>query len=376
MGRRPAVQCAAFLRRAAHILERPDGGDGGSVKIGEDIVCVTGGSGFVGSHIVDRLLARGHRVRATVRDPDNADKTTHLKAMAERHPGTLELHRADLLELGSFDGVIDGCFGVIHTAAVARFSAKDPQAEIVAPSVDGVNNVLSAVRKAGSVRRIVHTSSAAAVYSQPKRGKVYTESDWNDEATVKSDPYGLAKTRAERSVWSFVEALDDVAAVSINPVLVLGQAFTAAHVRTSLSVFRDILVGTFPAVPRLWFNLVDVRDVADAHITALEDPRIEGRFILSHQGMWMRDIARHVARLYPRYRIKTGQLPNIAMYLAALFDARVNLATMRQLLGRDAPIDNRRSRETLGIDYADLDETLRMTADTMVERGFARPKSA
>jgi len=345
------------------------------LKIGEDLVCVTGASGFIGSHIVDRLLAKGHRVRATVRDPHNAEKTAHLEAMAARHPGTLELVRAELLEAGSFDAAIAGCVGVIHTAAVARFSAKDPEREIVAPSVDGVNNVLSAVRKAGTVRRFVQTSSGAAVYSQPQAGTVYDESDWNDEATVGSDPYGLAKTRAERAVWSFVEALDDVTAVSINPVLVLGEPFTEAHVRTSLGVFRDLLVGTFPAVPPFWFNVVDVRDVADAHIRAVEDPSIEGRFILSADGKWMQDMARDIARLFPQYAIKTGRLPKLAMYIAAVFDPRITFATLKQLLGREAQVNNRRSRELLGIDYASTDEMFRMTGEALVSKGYARPKS-
>ncbi len=345
----------------------------GGITIGEDIVCVTGASGFVGSHIVDRLLEKGHRVRATVRDPDDAAKTAHLRAMAERHPGALELYRADLFELGSFDAAVDGSVGLIHTAAVARFSSKDPQREIVAPSVDGVNNVLSSVRKAGSVRRIVQTSSGAAVYSQPEKGRVYTEADWNDGATIRTDPYGLAKTRAERSVWSFVEALDDVTAVSINPVLVLGPAFTEAHVRTSLSVYRDVLVGTFPAVPRFYFNIVDARDVAEAHVRAVEDPAIDGRFILSADGRWMQDMARDTARLFPEYRIKTARLPDVAMYLAALFDPRVTFATLKQLLGREAPVDNRRSREVLGIDYRPIDETFRATVESLVSQGFAHP---
>lgn len=345
------------------------------LKPGGGIICVTGASGFIGSHIVDQLLAKGHAVRATVRDPNDAVKTAHLRAMAERHPGTLDLARADLLEIGSFDEPIAGCSGVIHTAAVARFSAKDPQREIVAPSIDGVNNVLSAVRKSGSVRRFVQTSSGAAVYSRPKKGRVYTEEDWNDEATLKSDPYGLAKTRAERSVWSFVEALDDVTAVSINPVLVLGPAFTEAHVRTSLGVYRDVLVGTFPAVPRFFFNLVDVRDVAEAHVRAVEDMSIDGRFILSAEGRWMQDMARDTARLFPQYSIKTGRLPDAVMYLAALFDPRVTFATLKQLLGREAPVDNRRSREVLGIEYRSIDETLRVTAESLIEHGFARPKA-
>lgn len=346
------------------------------MKIGEDIVCVTGASGFVGSHIVDRLLAKGHRVRGTVRDPNDREKTAHLVAMGERHPGHLELRRADLLELGSFDDVIAGCTSVVHTAAVARLSARDPMRDIIAPSVDGVNNVLSAVRKSGTVRRFVHTSSAAAVYSQPKPGVVYDESRWNDDATVKSDPYGLAKARAERSVWSFVEAVDGISAVSINPVLVLGEAFTAAHVRSSLGVLRDLLVGTFPAAPKFWFNLVDARDVAEAHVRAVEDESIEGRFLLSATGRWLAGIARDLARLYPQYRIKTGELPNPVMWLVALVEPRVTFATLKQLLGRDAPIDNRRSREVLGIEYADLDETLRMTAESLIAQGFASPKKA
>lgn len=342
---------------------------------GEEPVCVTGASGFLGSHIVERLLERGHRVRATVRDPDDRHKTAHLRAMDDRHPGTLELWRADLLELQSFDAAVAGCAAVVHTAAVARFAAKDPQRAIVDPSIEGVNNVLSAVRKAGTVRRFVQTSSGAAIYGRPQRGRTYDESDWNDDATLHSDPYGLAKTRAERSVWSFAEAYDGpLTAVAINPVLVLGPVFTEAHVRTSVGVFRDLLVGTFPAVPRLFFNVVDVRDVALAHVRAVERDDVDGRFILSHSGLWMRELAQHIARVCPEYRIKTGRLPDAAMWLVALVDPRVTFATLRMLLGREARVDNRRSREVLGVEYRDLDETLRDTARSLVEQGFARPR--
>ena len=125
--------------------------EGSAVLPGGGIVCVTGASGFIGSHIVEHLLERGHAVRATVRDPENREKVAHLLDMAERHPGTLELHRGDLLEAGSFDAALDGAAALVHTAAVARFTARDPQREIVDPSIEGVNNVLSSVRKAGTV---------------------------------------------------------------------------------------------------------------------------------------------------------------------------------------------------------------------------------
>lgn len=343
------------------------------IDIGREIVCVTGATGFIASHIIEQLLERGHAVRATVRSID-AQKVAHLKAMTERHPGTLEFARADLLEPGSFDDAVAGCAAVIHTAAVARMSAKDPQRDIVDPSVEGVNNVLSAVRKADSVRRFVHTSSAAAVYGAPKTGKVYDETDFNDAATLDTDPYGLAKTKAERSVWSFAEAVERVSAVSINPVLVLGEAYTEAHVRTSLGVFRDLLVGTFPAVPGFFFNIVDVLDVARAHVMALEDFDLDGRYIISHKSMWMQDLAKAIARVFPDYRIKTGRLPDFVMYIAALFDPRVSRATLKMLLGREAQVTSYRSQAVMGLEYTPFDETLRRTGECLIERGWARPK--
>lgn len=354
-------------------MVRPSRSEEAMVDIGTDLVCVTGASGYIGSHVTATLLARGHRVRATVRAPDDPLRTAHLRALAEGSPGALELVAADLLDPASLDAAIDGCAIVVHTAAVARFTAKDPQRAIVDPSVEGMNNVLSAIRKAGSVRKVVQTSSVATLYAQADPERIVDERAWNTEVTLRDDPYGLGKTLAERSLWQFDEAVDEVDVVSILPAMVFGPVMTKAHLRTSPSVLRDLLVGTFPAVPRVHLNVVDARDVAEAHALAVEG-EATGRFILSHEGRWMRTLARDLARLYPQYKIRTAPLPDLLLYAAAIFDPRLNLRQAKKMLGRNAKIDNARSREVLGVRYRPIDETLRDTVESMVERGLAAPK--
>ncbi|MCB9527987.1 MAG: NAD-dependent epimerase/dehydratase family protein [Myxococcales bacterium] len=342
------------------------------IRIGQDLVLVTGATGFIGSHVVAALLDRGHRVRATVRDPNDAARTAHLRRFAEADPGRLTLVAADLMDPASLEAAVAGSAVVVHTAAVARMAAPDPQRAIVDPSVEGINNVLSAVRKAGAVRRVVHTSSVATLPGAGER--VIDERDWNTDSTLRDDPYGLAKTTAERSLWQFAEAVEGVEVVALLPSMVFGPVFTRDHLRTSPGVLRDLLVGTFPAVPRIHLNVVDARDVALAHALAVEKPGVAGRFIVSREGRWMRELALDLARLCPAYKIRTGALPDLLMYAAAVFDPRLSLRTARRLLGRAARFDNRRSREVLGLDYRPLDETLRDAVESMVALGLAAPK--
>ena len=169
-------------------------------------VCITGATGFVGSHVVEAFLAAGIPVRAAVRSPDDEEKTAHLKAMAERHGTDLTFHEANLREPGSFDEAVAGCEGVIHVAAVARLAAPNPQAQIVDPSIEGAKNVLSAATKAG-VRRVILTSSIAAIGSyRASQDHPLTEADWNEQSTAETDAYGYAKTAAERAVNAFAAA--------------------------------------------------------------------------------------------------------------------------------------------------------------------------
>jgi nucleoside-diphosphate-sugar epimerase len=341
-------------------------------------VCVTGASGFIGAHVVKLLLQRGYRVRGTVRDAGDGAKTDFLQQLAGGAPHPLELFSADLSGEGSFDEAIWGCELVCHVASPIQQLAKDPQREIVDPAVNGTLNVLRSVQRAGTVKRLALTSSMGAVLdlARPADHR-FTDQDWNESATLKTSPYPLSKTLAERAAWDFVDALPEeqrFAMVALHPAWVQGPILTAAHANGSPSVIRDLLVRTFPACPRLHFGMVDVRDVALAHALALENPQASGRYILIHEAMWMQQMARFIAGHFPDHPVPTRRLPDLLMYANALFDKRITLRWARDYLGRTFDLDNSRSLEHLGLRYRPLEQTLLDACTSMVELGVAPPR--
>ena len=347
---------------------------------GKPAVCVTGASGYIGSHVVQTLLRRGYTVRATVRDPADEKKTAHLLAMAAdaESAGALALVAADLLQEGSFDQAVAGCELVCHVAASVKLRADDPRREILDPAVKGTANVLASVRRAGTVKRVVLTSSIAAIFdhTQP-RDKVYTEADWNQGSTLGSEPYNLAKTEAERAAWHMHATLPEeerFELVVLNPVVVFGPLFTRGHGRSSPALMRDILARAIPACPRISLSMVDVRDVAEAHALALEKPEASGRYILHNEGRWMQEIARMIAPHFPAYKVPTGRLPDLAMYATALFDRRITFSWVRRNIGRAYNVDNRKSRDDLGLTYRPLEETVIDTCRSFIQLGLVKKR--
>jgi len=181
-------------------------------------VCVTGASGFVAAHVTRELLERGYRVRGTVRSLSTPGKygfLTSLPGAADR----LELVSAELLAEGSYDSAVAGCELVIHTASPYVMNVKDPQRDLIDPAVNGTLNVLGSAKAAG-VRRVVLTSSMAAISDEPVDGKVFTEDDWNEQSSLERNPYYFSKTVAERAAWKFVEdEHPGFDLIAINPYL-------------------------------------------------------------------------------------------------------------------------------------------------------------
>lgn len=248
---------------------------------GEQPVLVTGGSGFVGSHLVQQLLERGYRVHTTVRSLENAVKVAPLRQMGERFPGRLELFEADLLADRSFDEAAKGCGVVFHVASpfLMPEKIKDGQKDVVDPALSGTRNVLGSIERTPSVERLVFTSTVGAIFGdyidvREMDGQVLSERYVNTTSTVENNPYHYAKTVAERTAWEAAEGQDRWRMVAVNPGLILGPSLSPASESGSLFLLDELFKGYFCyGAPDFSFTVVDVRDVAAAHIAAGDQPR-------------------------------------------------------------------------------------------------------
>lgn len=330
-------------------------------------ILVTGATGFIASRIVEQLLAGGHAVRGTVRKRGGEGE-----AMLRALPGAerLELVVADLLDAGAFDAAAAGCEVVMHTASPYALDVRDPQRDLVDPAVEGTRNVLAACRRAGTVRRVILTSSMAAITDEPDGERVLSEADWNEHSSLDRNPYYYSKTLAERAAWAFVEherpAFD---LVVINPFLVIGPSL-AASLNTSNQLFVDLLAGTYPGIMNLTWGFVDVRDVARAHVLAMQTEQASGRYICAGETLAMRPLV----ELLTREGFAEGYaLPKLGMDCKA-GDFAVRLSSylqpkgvgsyLRTHVGRVPRYDTSKIRRELGLEFRPVERTI---LDTMAD---------
>jgi nucleoside-diphosphate-sugar epimerase len=290
-------------------------------------VLVTGATGFIAGHCIQELMAHGYAVRGTVRNLATAD-VAHLHALARQTAGSLELVEATLEADSGWREAVDGCAYVWHIASPNPPELPRHEDELIRPAVDGTLRVLRAAAAAGTVRRVVMTSSIDAIMRGHDRDdrQLRDESSWSN--VERCGPYARSKFYAERAAWDFADAHRQLELVTINPGLTLGPLQRAQRT-TSLEVIRMLLSRSLPAVPRLGFAVVDVRDVATAHRLAMETPHAAGnRYICAGEHMWMSDIAAVLeAEFGPRgYRIPSRPLPFWLMWTIARFDRTVRLA--------------------------------------------------
>lgn len=343
-------------------------------------VLVTGASGYIGSWIVRTLLEDGYEVRGTVRNPDKPKGLEHLHKLSDEHPGKLTLVKADLLDEGSFDDAVNGCELVMHTASPFVIQGiKDPEAQLVRPALDGTRNVLGAADRSTSVKRVVLTSSVAAIFgdgrdAQDVEGGVFTEEHWNTTSSLDHQPYPYSKTVAEREAWRIHDAQDQWDLVTINPTFVLGPSLTTASASTSLSTLKQFADGTlFAGAPELFFGIVDVRDVARAHVKAGFTPAAHGRYIVDAGTLSFPEIGailrKHFGNgyLFPRFTAPKFAI-RVAAPIAGLTRKFVDLN-----VGYPIHFDNGRSRSELGMDYRPLEGTIVEHFQQMIDDGLVRP---
>jgi nucleoside-diphosphate-sugar epimerase len=336
-------------------------------------VCVTGAAGFIAGHVITDLLDDGHVVHATVRDLGDDAKRAHLDALKEQYPGKLQLFEADLLEQGTLDAALEDCDALIHTATAVILAAPDPQKQIIDVAVKGTQNVLDAVARAPGVERIVMTSSIAAVINYEQQDKTYTEDDWCTSDDMWLDPYGMGKTQSERLLWEFVDKhADRVQAVAINPSVVIGPPLAKHHIRSSLAFIRDLVGWTYPACAPMRLHLVDVGDVSKGHVHALTSNDAVGqRIIFSDRPMSIREISEVLSR---KYKTPQRELPRLILYIAAYLDKRFSYRLARASANLRYEFSSNRPMELLGISLRNTEESILEAAETMVEKGWVKPR--
>ncbi|MEA4906358.1 MAG: aldehyde reductase [Anaerolineaceae bacterium] len=338
-----------------------------------ELVLVTGGSGFVGVHCILQLLDAGYRVRTTVRSLQReAEVRAMLKVGGVAAGDRLTFVAADLLSDAGWAEAVAGCDFVLHVASPFPASAPKQEDELIRPAREGALRVLRAAREAG-VKRVVLTSSFVAIgYGKAPTDRPFSEQDWTDLNGRDVTAYGKSKTLAERAAWEFMAREGgDLTLSVINPVGIFGPAL-GPDISTSLQIIQRIMNGGLPAVPRLVYGCVDVRDVADLHIRAMTHPAANGeRFLAVADGQLS---FLEISQLLKAHMGKAGEkaptrvFPDWVLRLGAPFDPSV--AQVVHELGKIRVATNEKAKRLLDWRPRANEEAILASARSLVQLGL------
>ncbi|NNH88604.1 SDR family oxidoreductase [Acinetobacter terrae] len=328
-------------------------------------VLVTGATGYIASWVIKNLLEQGHTVHATVRDLNKKPSFAHLDKIAAETTGTLKLFKANLLEPHSFGEAMQGCEIVLHMASpfvVSNF--KDALKDIIEPAILGTENVLNSVNKTESVKRVIVTSSIAATYGdaidiQHTAKNEFDESHWNTSSSETHQPYPYSKVIAERKAWEMQKAQQRWDLVCINPALVLGPSLTANTQSGSVEVLQQFANGmTLLGVPPMWNGIVDVRDVAEAHVQAAFNPDAEGRYIISGGTLSLLEMGKILRQNFgPKFPFPRNKLPKAAFKLLGPL-AGFSKSFVELNMGYPIYFNAHKSQQELGMQYRNIETSL------------------
>lgn len=335
-----------------------------------DLILVTGASGFIAKYCIAEALGRGYRVRGTLRHMGRQDE---VRAAVGESGDRLTFVAADLTHDDGWDAAAQGCRHVLHVASPYPIRVPRDREGLVPVARDGTLRVLRAAVAARCERFVVTSSMAAILYGHAKReGRVFTEADWSNPDAPNISAYAISKTRAERAAWQFMEtASGDTGLIAMNPGAVFGPAHDRS-IESSGDIIGLLLRGRAPLVPRAAVTVVDVRDVATAHVAALEKPGIVGRrCILASEGLRFLDMGRILGEAFPerRGRMPKGELPDFVVRTAAIFDGAARAAASE--LGPVPQFSNATAREILGIQFRTGREAIVAMAKSLITLGMA-----
>tara|TARA_B100001996_G_scaffold381151_1_gene370017 strand:+ start:60 stop:1064 length:1005 start_codon:yes stop_codon:yes gene_type:complete len=285
-------------------------------------VFVSGGSGYIALHCIKQLLEQGYLVKTSLRSLTKADNLLRNLSKHVDCKGRLEFCELNLLNDKGWDECIKGCDYVLHVASPV-IPGRVNLDELVNPALGGLKRCLRAAVK-NKVKRFVMTSSFAAIYGNEKNE--YTDDDWTDLSNEKLFPYEISKTKAEMFLWEYIQNLSDsekIEVCSINPVVVIGPSLSESISISNKITIKKMINGSILFNPKLSISLVDVKDVAWAHIQAMKKKNAAGnRFLLSEKTMWFSEISNILYnngfKKVPRYTAPNWLVKFLSFFISSL----------------------------------------------------------
>ena len=343
------------------------------------LVLVSGATGYIATHVIQQLLLSGnYRVRGTIRSLKNEEKVKALKELVPDAKHPLDLCEAELLNKDCWPAAVQGCKYVFHLASPFPSGAPKHADDVIRPAVDGTINVLTACADSGSVKKVVLTSSIAAIscgfigHPKQKQGHVYTEEDWSPPEGC--PPYERSKTLAEKAAWDFVKELPEEKKFEmavVNPGMVIGPALTKSA-GTSLGVVVGLLKGDIPGVPDVSSVLVDVRDVAKAEIAVMEKPDSNGNryALVAESGVPFLQLCNWLKEEFgPQgYKVGTKKVPKLVAWIGSKFSPEMK--NLYPAVGKKVIYDNKKMVEGLGIKPYTAKESCIDSGYSVIELGL------
>lgn len=340
----------------------------------DSLVLVTGGSGFIAGHCILQLLDRGYRVRATIRSLAKEGSVREVLARAGMTRGdALEFVAADLTRDDGWADAVAGVDAVLHVASPVLPGKVADEEEIIGPARDGTLRVLRAASDAG-VRRVVLTSAFHAVgFGHPHAHDRFAEDDWSPVDGPGVDAYGRSKILSERAAWEFVASEGrGIELVVLLPVAVMGPLM-GSEISGSNQLIQRLLTGAIPALPRLSIPIVDVRDVAAAHVAAIDAPEAAGQRILLASGEPAIAMSAIAATLGDHLgeaaaKVPTRRLADFVVRVGALVNAELRTSAAELGLVKHVSID--KARRILGFAPRPSEEAIAAAGRSLVAAGL------
>lgn len=337
-----------------------------------DLILVTGASGYVGKWCVVKLLEKGSRVRGTIRSASKARqvKQTIADVLGEDAAGRLELVTADILDDRGWPEAMSGVKAVLHVATAVRGDEPRDSSLVIRPAIEGTERVLRFAHQAG-IKRVVLTSSIATVgygHGHTKGRRVYDETYFTNLDNMRwTWAYCIGKTRAEQAAWTYAKA-NGMELTTIHPGAIIGPVLDD-DASVSVGMVSGLLDNELPALPSNGYSIIDVRDVADMHVAALERPEAIGqRYLSTAEYMPFPRLAAIVQELYPDRKIVQKVVPDWIIRIVAMFGGPA-----RQIIndiGNEKVFDGRKGEALMGHPYIPARQSISDTAESALKLGL------